>query len=111
MVNCSLNIDWQAGRLQVVRRRALWGMQMGPSDHFVSPEFAPTGIVEIERNGMIHRGTYRSAAAIVTVSYGGQIRQMQMRRRTDTPQGIAQMLLREMVAQIHEAVGDHPFRG
>jgi hypothetical protein len=69
---------------------------MGPSDR-VSTEFAPTGIVEIERNGTIHRGTYRTAAAIVTVSYGGQERQMQMRRRTDTPQAIALMLLRDLV--------------
>jgi hypothetical protein len=53
---------------------------------------------------MIHRGTYRAAAAIVTVSYGGQTRQMQMRRRTDTPQVIAQMLLREIVAGIHESI-------
>jgi hypothetical protein len=76
---------------------------MGPSD-LVSTDFALAGIVEIERNGMIHRGTYRTAAAIVTVSYGGQTRQMQMRRRTDTPQGIAQMLLREMVAKVHESI-------
>jgi hypothetical protein len=70
----------------------------------VSTEFAPTGIVEIERGGMIHRGTYRTAAAIVTVSYGGQEKQMQMRRRADTPQGIAQMLLREIIAEIHESI-------
>jgi hypothetical protein len=76
---------------------------MGPSDR-VSTEFAPTGIVEIERNGMVHRGTYRTAAAIVAVNYGGQVRQMQMRRHTDTPLGIAQMLLRELVAKIHESV-------
>jgi hypothetical protein len=67
-------------------------------------DFAPAGTVEIERNGMIHRGTYRTAAAIVTVTYGGQVRQMQMRRRIDTPHGIAQILLREMVAKVHETI-------
>jgi hypothetical protein len=73
---------------------------MTPSD-LGSTEFAAAGIVEIERNGMIHRGTFRTVAAIVTVSYGGQERRMQMRRRTDTPHGIAQTLLRELVAKIH----------
>jgi hypothetical protein len=77
---------------------------MAPSD-LGSTEFAPAGIVEIERNGMIHRGTYRTAAAIVTVSYGGQERRMQMRRRTDTPHGIAQMLMRELVAKIRTSSG------
>jgi hypothetical protein len=62
---------------------------MGPSN-LVSMDFAPAGTVEIERNGMIHRGTYRTAAAIVAVTYGGQVRQMQMRRHTDAPYGIAQ---------------------
>jgi hypothetical protein len=50
---------------------------------------------------MIHRGTYRTAAAIVIVSYGGQERQMQMRRHTDSPLGVAQMLLRAIVAKVH----------
>ena len=79
------------------------GVQMATLE-VISTEFAPRGTVEIEHSGMIHRGTYRIAAAIVTVSYGGQERQMQMRRRTDTPQGIAQMLLREIVARIHESI-------
>jgi hypothetical protein len=76
---------------------------MATSD-LVSTELAPTGIVEIERNGMIHRGTYRTAAAIVTVTYGTEVRQMQMRRRSDTPHGIAQMLLSEIVATIHRRI-------
>jgi hypothetical protein len=67
-------------------------------------KFAPTGTVEIEHNGMIHRGTYRTAAAIVTVSYGGQERHMQRRRRDETPLGVAQKLLREMVAKAHESI-------
>jgi hypothetical protein len=79
------------------------GEIMGSSDHF-SMKFAPTGTVEIEHNGMIYRGTYQTAAAVVTVSYGGQERQMQRRRRTDTPLGVAQKLLREMVAKAHESV-------
>jgi hypothetical protein len=70
----------------------------------VSREFAPSGIVEIERGGMTHRGEYRTAAAIVTVTYGAHRRQMQMRRRTDTPFGIAQMLLRDIIAKLHEGI-------
>jgi hypothetical protein len=76
---------------------------MANSD-LVSTEFVSAGIVEIERNGMIHRGTYRAAAAIVTLTYGCEVRQMQMRRRSDTPHSIAQMLLQEIVAKIHQRI-------
>jgi hypothetical protein len=76
---------------------------MEPSNR-ASTKFAPAGTVEIQDTGMIHRGTYRTAADIVTVSYGGQERQMQMRRRTDTPLGVAQKLLREIVAKIYDNV-------
>jgi hypothetical protein len=76
---------------------------MGLSD-LGSTQSALAGIIEIEHNGMIHRGLYRTAAAIVTVTYGGQVRQMQMRRLTDTPHSIAQMLLRGTVAKVHESI-------
>jgi hypothetical protein len=69
----------------------------------VSTEFF-SGIVEIERDGMIHRGTYQAAAAIVTLTYGCEVRHMQMRRRSDTPYSIAQMLLLEIVAKIHQRI-------
>jgi hypothetical protein len=79
-------------------------MQMATSDSLVSAESALAGIVEIERDGMIHRGAYRTAAAIVTVTYGSEVRQMQMRRRTDTPHGVAQVLLRQIVAKMSQNV-------
>ena len=74
---------------------------MGPSDDF-STKFAPTGTVEIEHNGLVYRATYRTTADIVAVSYGDQEWQMQMRRQTDTPLGVARIVLRAIVAKLHD---------
>jgi hypothetical protein len=45
-------------------------MQMGNPD-LASTVIDSTGIVEIERDGMIHRGTYRTAAFLLQVLLAG----------------------------------------
>jgi hypothetical protein len=46
-------------------------------------ELVSTGVVEIERDGMIRRGEYRTDGTVLTVSYGGQARRLRMRQRAD----------------------------
>jgi hypothetical protein len=65
-------------------------------------DLVSTGIVEVERQGMIHRGQYRTDGAVVTVSYGAQVRRLKMRQRDDEPYLVARLLLREIVAEVHE---------
>jgi hypothetical protein len=67
-------------------------------------DLASTGIVEVERNGMIHRGQYRTDGAVVTVSYGAQVKKLTMRRRDDEAYIVARLLLREIVAEVHENI-------
>jgi hypothetical protein len=69
-------------------------------------DLVSTGIVEVERNGMIHHGQYRTDGAVVTVSYGSRIKRVPMRRRSDEPHVIARRLLREIIAEIHKPVSD-----
>jgi hypothetical protein len=67
-------------------------------------DLVSTGIVEVERNGMIHRGQYRTDGAVVTVSYGAQVRKLKMRRRDDEAYIVARLLLRDIVAEVHENI-------
>jgi hypothetical protein len=67
-------------------------------------DLVSTGIVEVERNGMLHRGTYRTDGALVTVSYGAQVKTHRMRPRSDEPHVIARRLLREILAEVHRTL-------
>jgi hypothetical protein len=53
---------------------------------------------------MIHRGQYRTDGAVVTVSYGAQVKKLTMRRRDDEAYIVARLLLREIVAEVHENI-------
>jgi hypothetical protein len=66
-----------------------------------------TGIVEIERDGMIRRGEYRIDGTVLTVSYGGQARRLRMQQRDDEVHIVARMLLRGIVTEIQREL-DRP---
>jgi hypothetical protein len=72
-------------------------------------ELVSTGVVEIERDGMIRRGEYRTEGAVLTVSYGGQSRRLRIRQRDDEVHIVARMLLREIVTEVQRAL-DQPAR-
>jgi hypothetical protein len=72
-------------------------------------ELVSTGVVEIERDGMIRRGEYRTDGTVLTVSYGGQVKKLRMRQRDDEAHIVARMLLREIVTEIQRAL-DQPAR-
>jgi hypothetical protein len=62
-----------------------------------------TCIVEIEREGMIHRGYYQTDGAVVIVRYGGQEKRLKIRQH-DEPHVIARQLLRAIIIEIHKFV-------
>src|SRR4029450_7490226 len=68
-----------------------------------------TGIVEIERDGMIRRGEYRTDGAVLTVSYGGQARRLRMRQCADELPLVPRVLLREIVTEVQRTL-DQPSR-
>jgi hypothetical protein len=72
-------------------------------------ELVSTGVVEIERDGMIRRGEYRTDGAVLTVSYGGQARRLRIRQRDDEVHIVARMLLREIVTEVQREL-DQPAR-
>jgi hypothetical protein len=63
-----------------------------------------TGIVEVDRDGLVHRGQYRTDGTELVVTYRGRVRRTEMHGRADMPHAIARMLLREIVAEIHTRV-------
>jgi hypothetical protein len=67
-------------------------------------------VVEIERDGMIRRGEYRTDGAVLTVSYGGQSRRLRIRQRDDEVHIVARMLLREIVFTEAQRALDQPAR-
>jgi hypothetical protein len=69
----------------------------------IEGKLVSTGIVEIERGGMIHRGHYQTDGAAVIVRYGGQEKRLKI-RLSDEPHVIAQQLLRAIITEIHKFV-------
>jgi hypothetical protein len=63
-----------------------------------------TGIVEVDRDGVVHRGQYRTDGTELVVSYRGSTRRTEMHGRADMPHAIARMLLREIIAAMSAQV-------
>jgi hypothetical protein len=59
------------------------------------------GIVEVERDGMIHRARYWVDGAVVIVNYGAREKRRALCEHEDS-YGIAQRLLQEIIAELHE---------
>jgi hypothetical protein len=59
------------------------------------------GIVEVDRDGMIHRARYWVDGAVVIVNYGAREKRRALREHEDS-YGIAQRLLQEIIADLHE---------
>ena len=59
-----------------------------------------TGIVEVDRDGLVHRGHYRTDGTELIVSYRGRVRRTEMHGRADMPHAIARLLLREILAEL-----------
>jgi hypothetical protein len=60
-----------------------------------------SGIVEVERGGMIFRAAYTTEGKVVTVTYGSIVKKLTMRRDTDEPSSVARQLLIKIIAEIH----------
>jgi hypothetical protein len=74
-------------------------------------ELVSTGVVEIERDGMIRRGEYRKDGAVLTVSYGGQVRKLRIQPRAQDLHIVARMLLREIVTEVQRTLDQPPRDG
>jgi hypothetical protein len=61
-----------------------------------------TGIVEVERDGMIYRAQYVTEGKVVTVTYGSIVKKLTMRRDTDEPSSVARQLLLKIIAGLHD---------
>jgi hypothetical protein len=59
------------------------------------------GIVEVERDGMIHRAQYRVEGAVVIVSYGVKTKQAELRHGDDS-YAVAQGVLRDILAELYD---------
>jgi hypothetical protein len=63
------------------------------------------GIVEVERDGMIHRARYWVDGTVVIVSYGAKTRQCELSKGRDS-YAVAQRVLGEIVAELHAYIED-----
>jgi hypothetical protein len=59
------------------------------------------GIVELERDGMIHRARYWVEGAVLTVRYGVKTKQAELRHRDDS-YAVAQGVLRDILAELYD---------
>ena len=61
-----------------------------------------SGIVEVERDGVVYRAEYTAKGKAVSVTYGAVTKKLTMRRDTDEPSSVARQLLLKIIAELHD---------